>query len=132
MASCGFVNQAYTLLTALWSQKRPHSRNVWLADRALMVLWHHSASPPPHVPFAIESIESIELAHRAYMSGNRWSSAFLENVGADNPVTLVTFRIVFRSNATRSVVGFPALHALQCIVSFLGESSSGRAIGHCL
>ncbi len=90
MASCGFVKQANTLLSALWSQQRPHSGNVWLKDRAMMVLWHHSANLPPEVPFAIDSIESIELAHRACMSGNRWSPEFLENERANNPGQLAT------------------------------------------
>ena len=85
MASCGFLNQANTLLTALWRQKRPHGRKVWLADRAMMVLWHHSANPPPEVPFRIVTIQAIELAHRAYMSGNRWSCEFLQNAQANSP-----------------------------------------------
>jgi hypothetical protein len=90
MASCGFLNQANSLLTALWHKKLAHSSNGRLADRAMMVLWHHSANPPSEVPFCVENIDSIELAHRAYMSGNRWSPEFLENERANAPGQLAT------------------------------------------
>jgi hypothetical protein len=85
MASCGFVDQANTLLSALWRQKRPHSQHVWLADRAMTVLWHHKDGPSPEAPFAIKAIETIELEHRAFMSGNRWSPDFLESNKAASP-----------------------------------------------
>jgi hypothetical protein len=89
MASCSFVNEANRLLTALWS-RHAHCQNVWLADRAMTVLWHHSANFPPNVPFRIETIEAIEVAHRAYMSGNRWSPEFLNNERACSPGQLAT------------------------------------------
>lgn len=93
MASCGFVNEANKLLTSLWSRRNVHSRNVWLADRALTMLWHNAGHFPAMAPFPIEDMDSIEMAHRAYMSGNRWSREFLENEQASSPGQLATKRL---------------------------------------
>jgi hypothetical protein len=93
IASCGSVNEANKLLTALWSRRDIHSRNVWLADRAMTVLWHNSGHFPSTVPFPIADINSIELSHRTYMSGNRWSPEFLDNEQAASPGQLATKRL---------------------------------------
>lgn len=66
MATAGFLQAADSLLDRLWSYNWPHSRNCWLADRGLEVLWHAAGGRPSSVPFASEQIDHIEVAHRVY------------------------------------------------------------------
>lgn len=72
MATAGFLEEGNTLLRRLWSYNWPHSRNVWLDDRAMEVFWHEAGRRPADVPFAAEPIDHIELAHREYMAVDRW------------------------------------------------------------
>ncbi len=83
LACSGFLDSANELLSGLWSYKLDHSANVWLADRAMSVLWHHAGRRPSLVPFAVADIDLIELEHRRYMTGNRWSDRFLQNRAED-------------------------------------------------
>jgi hypothetical protein len=73
MATAGFLEEANGLLGRLWSYNWPHSRNCWLADRGLEVLWYAAGSRPSSVPFAPQPIDRIELAHRVYMAMDAWA-----------------------------------------------------------
>ena len=46
LACSGFLGSANELLANLWSYKLTHSRQVWQADRAMSVLWHHAGRRP--------------------------------------------------------------------------------------
>jgi hypothetical protein len=73
MATAGFLEEANGLLGHLWSYNWPHSRNCWLADRGLEVLWYAAGNRPSSVPFGPQPIDRIELAHRVYMAIDRWA-----------------------------------------------------------
>jgi hypothetical protein len=73
MATAGFLEEANGLLGDLWSYKWPHSRNCWLADRGLEVLWYATGSRPSSVPFTPQPIDRIELPHRVYMAIDQWA-----------------------------------------------------------
>jgi hypothetical protein len=73
MATAGYLDEANQLLATLWRHGWPHSRNTWLADQAMEVLWARAGQRPAGVPFAWQSIDAIEVAHRRYMAMDRWS-----------------------------------------------------------
>lgn len=92
LACCGFLDSANELLANLWGYKLNHSPFVRLADRAMSVLWHHAGRTPSAVPFEVAGIDSIELEHRRYMTGNQWSDSFLLNTAVD-PKSLAIKRL---------------------------------------
>ena len=55
-----FVPEANTLLGILWSHNIPHTKNVWLSDESLQVMWELSNQYPDHFPFKLKSIAAIE------------------------------------------------------------------------
>lgn len=73
MATAGYLDEANQLLVTLWKPGWPHSRNTWLADQAMEVLWAAAGARPPDVPFPQQSIDMIEVAHRRYMAIDRWT-----------------------------------------------------------
>src|SRR5579862_8182991 len=97
----------------------------------MTVVWHHSTKLPTGVPFPIESIESIEVAHRAYMSGNRWSPEFLKNEGACSPGQLATKQLAKAMiEICPSGISMPTREAdFQGIVNFEAFRQSGFCHG---
>lgn len=57
---CGFVDEGIKLLEILWSFGLEHSRNVWLKDEGLQVMWLVANKKPNNIPFQFKSIEEIE------------------------------------------------------------------------
>lgn len=72
LATAGYLDQANQLFTTLWGSGWPHGRHTWLPDQAMEVLWAAAGHRPAGVPFAPQSIASIEVAHRWYMADDRW------------------------------------------------------------
>jgi AraC-like DNA-binding protein len=72
IATAGYLDEANQLLATLWRHGWPHSRNTWLPDQAMEVLWATAGHRPAGVPFAQQSIDAIEVAHRHYMAIDRW------------------------------------------------------------
>jgi hypothetical protein len=134
MASAGFIDAANKLLTRLWSYRKPHSANVWVADRAITVMWHHSGSRPNSIPFVPQSIDAIEVAHRAYMSGNRWHAGFLENDHANSPEQLAIKKLakaMIEICPTSEVGSMPsAEQELQGIADFEAFRRTGCCRGY--
>lgn len=102
LATAGFLAEANRLLEGLWSHGRPHTKNVWYQDRALMVLWHHSGQSPKSLPFEIEPIDDIEIRHRWYMSGDGGQSA---PHSATNPRQALFANYLRAMNAIRPLDG---------------------------
>jgi len=74
LATAGFLERANALLTRLWSYGWPHTRHVWLQDRAMQVLWHAAGQRPTFIPFELEPIDRLELDHRIYVARDKWLS----------------------------------------------------------
>jgi hypothetical protein len=72
LATCGYLEHANQLLTALWNYKLPHDRDTWLPDTAFMVLWDAAGSRPEIIPFFPDDIDSIERNMRGYIATDRW------------------------------------------------------------
>jgi hypothetical protein len=66
MATAGYLDQANQLLATLWRHGWPQSRNTWLPDQAMEVLWATAGHRPAGVPFVQQSIDAIEVAHRPH------------------------------------------------------------------
>lgn len=75
LATAGFLAEADSLLSRLWSYPWPHTRTHEHANRGLEVLWHVAGHRPPNAPFAPEPIDRIELAYRTSTAGDRWGGA---------------------------------------------------------
>lgn len=73
MAIGGFLDEANQLLKNLWKHNLEHDRTTWLADRAFEMLWYASGNRPTTVPFPQISINELEIAHRAYCSGDKYA-----------------------------------------------------------
>ena len=103
LASSGFLGLANELLTKLWIYNLKHSPNVWVADRAMSALWHEAGERPVWIPFPVEDIDSIELAHRGYMTVNRWAQEFLDRPPGDSPGA-----VAFRRYIKAIIASYPA------------------------
>ena len=57
---CGFVNEGIKLLEILWSFGIEHTRNVWLPDEGLQIMWMVAGSQPSQIPFQFKNVEEIE------------------------------------------------------------------------
>jgi hypothetical protein len=73
LATAGFMAAANQLLASLWAHGWPHSRHCWLQDQAMEVLWSVAGQRPANVPFAQQSLDAIEIAHRRYTAIDRWA-----------------------------------------------------------
>lgn len=72
MATAGFLDEGNQLLQCLWKYKWPHLEDCWLPDQSFEVLWHAKGERPLNVPFEKKAIEAIEVAHRRYMTLDRY------------------------------------------------------------
>lgn len=59
-ATCGFIDQANSLLEKLWSLKLEHSRNTWLNDEGFQFLWTITGKKPNQIPFQLNDIDSMQ------------------------------------------------------------------------
>lgn len=59
-ATCGFIDQANSLLEKLWSLKLEHSRNTWLNDEGFQFFWAISDKKPNQIPFQLSDIDSMQ------------------------------------------------------------------------
>ncbi|HMF18569.1 MAG TPA: SMI1/KNR4 family protein [Gemmataceae bacterium] len=128
LSACGFLDLANQLLTRLWSFKLEHSPDVWLADRAMMVLWHEAGQRPAAVPFPLQEIDSIESAHRQYMTGNRWSETFLNNDQLTTPEALA-IKLLAKAMIESYRPPTPARDS-KAIADFTAFAESGFCVGY--
>jgi hypothetical protein len=58
--AAGFLEEANNLLEQLWSFNISHSKNVWLQDEALQIIWELSGKQPKNIPFTFKLTSEIE------------------------------------------------------------------------
>jgi hypothetical protein len=74
--SAGFIEEANTLLEQLWKFKIPHTRDVWLIDEALQVVWEINSKQPEEIPFKLKEISGIEQENWQRNFYPVWSSEY--------------------------------------------------------
>lgn len=75
-ATAGFVEEANQLLIQLWQFNIPHSKNLWLADEALQVMWQVSKKQPGHVPFPFKETLTIETENWSRNFQPKWHESY--------------------------------------------------------
>lgn len=82
---CGFVDEGIKLLEVLWSFGIEHSRNVWLSDEGLQIMWMVVGKQPSKIPFAFKNAEEIENENWYRTFYPVWSEDYMKGVN-DKPI----------------------------------------------
>jgi len=56
----GFIIEGNELLENLWRYGIEHSRDLWLQDEGLQIMWEISGLAPLKIPFQFKGLEEIE------------------------------------------------------------------------
>jgi hypothetical protein len=76
----GFVDEGINLLELLWSFGIEHSRNVWLDDEGLQIMWQVAGKKPSNIPFQFKDVEDIEKENWYRMFYPAWYEPYMQKV----------------------------------------------------
>lgn len=93
--TAGFVQEANNLLEHLWSLKLPHSRECWLSDQGLQIVWELQNKQPAMIPFQFVTVTEIEKENwERLFSPMIWHSSFTDQF-IDTPLHELSGRKLF-------------------------------------
>ncbi|HEY1869582.1 MAG TPA: hypothetical protein VGG71_00920, partial [Chitinophagaceae bacterium] len=72
----GFIDEAINLLEQLWKFNIPHSKNLWLPDEGLQMIWDVANRKLKNVPFEFKDLTGIDASswsRNFYMCGDQES-----------------------------------------------------------
>ena len=79
-AAAGFIEEANNLLDQLWKFNISHSRNLWLNDEGLQVMWEVSGKRPDKIPFQMKDISEIEKENWERNFYPVWNTEYIDKL----------------------------------------------------
>ena len=77
---CGLVDEGIRLLEILWGFGIEHSKNLWLKDEGLQMLWMVANKQPSKIPYSFKDVDEIENESLKGMFLPRWSDEYMKGV----------------------------------------------------